>query len=575
MWAVLKKKMSVIIFSLIIICIFFMAALLFQYYKSVSNRLDIIRDYELQPTTSSDVPSIITLPITPEIKVNDAIAIRTVHQEMFAYITSNFDESKLVYEYTKKFSDKWGKSATNQWHIIPIDPHAKNIVLRFELYTPYDDFFDYKNFIAFGDTTTLIEYITALSLPSASISILAIISGFTTIILISLNTIKKTNAYLLPLGFLLIFIGLWSLGQSQRLYFYLVPRHIDRFIYVVSFFLVPECFFFMLSYFYNGLLKKVLHIATCISACLTFICLLLQLFEVVHLFESFQLLIFNFVFGMLLIVVLTIMKLKSNKTKVGIEFLAFFIIMSVLVLFEIDNFLSGDFTNIAFFIRCVLVILSFYVSIRFIRHNAKRSREYKRIRRKLELSRVYTVTQKMKPHLIHNTLLSIQDLCHTSPMEAVDAIEVFSKYLRSSFDSPSNEKLIPFSKELTYIREYIDVQKICYGDDITYEEELNVTNFSIPPFTLQPLIENAVKHGIRKCVEPGCVKLTTDGVDNYVVITIADDGIGFDSKKIEHNSLNTSTGNVLFRLRHLMGATIEIDSIKNKGTKITISFSLE
>ena len=110
---------------------------------------------------------------------------------------------------------------------------------------------------------------------------------------------------------------------------------------------------------------------------------------------------------------------------------------------------------------------------------------------------------QIRPHFLFNTLNSIYVLCEKDPEVAQKAIGEFSEYLRGNFEGLENETVIPFSREIEHVRHYLNLEKMRFGSLLHVIYDLDGSEFMIPPLTLQPLAENAVKHGIMRKKDAG------------------------------------------------------------------------
>ena len=110
-----------------------------------------------------------------------------------------------------------------------------------------------------------------------------------------------------------------------------------------------------------------------------------------------------------------------------------------------------------------------------------------------EASRIQTamLSSQIQPHFLYNTLTTIQEMCYTDPEQAADLIVHFSRYLRTNIDFMDYTDLIPFEKELEHIENYLYIQNTRFGNALVFEKDITVTEFQIPPLSVQPLIENA------------------------------------------------------------------------------------
>ena len=155
----------------------------------------------------------------------------------------------------------------------------------------------------------------------------------------------------------------------------------------------------------------------------------------------------------------------------------------------------------------------------------------------LQLNMVIT---QMQPHFIFNVLNIIYYLCAKDTKLAQTAIDDFSSYLRTNIDSLVSDELAPFSKELEHVKNYLDLEKLRFDEELEIEYDIGPTDFHLPMLVVQPLVENAVKHGIAKSPNGGkLIVRTIEDYDNYYIYVI-DNGVGFDTKKKPANCLQSS-----------------------------------
>lgn len=178
------------------------------------------------------------------------------------------------------------------------------------------------------------------------------------------------------------------------------------------------------------------------------------------------------------------------------------------------------------------------------------------------------LASQIQPHFLYNTLMTIQELCYTDPRQAANTVVRFSNYLRQNIDFMEYKDKIPFSVELKHIENYIDIQRARFGNAIQFIKEIEFETFELPPLTVQPLIENAVSHGIRRHNGQGTVTLSARKLNGHVLISVNDDGVGFDVNSVHSRSLE----NIRCRIEGAMDGEIQIDSRPKKGTTVTIKF---
>lgn len=184
---------------------------------------------------------------------------------------------------------------------------------------------------------------------------------------------------------------------------------------------------------------------------------------------------------------------------------------------------------------------------------------------------------QIKPHFLYNGLNIIAALCRMDGVKARELILDLASYLHHTFDFRNLSKYIPFEDELEFIKAYVRIEQARFRDKLKVEYELDDTSeFKLPPLILQPLIENAIRHGIRKKGEGGTVVLRVKNQEHYL-IEVEDDGAGMSEeqlKKITSEVRRTGSGvgmiNINRRLQMLYGTGLSVKSRPGEGTKITI-----
>lgn len=187
--------------------------------------------------------------------------------------------------------------------------------------------------------------------------------------------------------------------------------------------------------------------------------------------------------------------------------------------------------------------------------------------------RLNVATDRMKPHYLYNVLTAIYYLCETDPAKAQYAIGLFAEYMRTTLETMENRELVAFSRELTEIEQYLSLEKIRFGDRLNIEVDVECDDFMVPPLSIQPLVENAVKHGISPKEEGGTVRVMTRRISGGgAQIVVSDDGVGFDTEKLkELDKSHEGLANVRERIRLEIGGDMTISSEPGKGTTAIVT----
>ena len=188
---------------------------------------------------------------------------------------------------------------------------------------------------------------------------------------------------------------------------------------------------------------------------------------------------------------------------------------------------------------------------------------------------------QIKPHFLYNTLNTISSFCDSDPDKAQELIDDFSNYLRQSFDFKSLETYVPLERELSLVSFYLEIEKARFGDQLIVEFDIDSEiNVRIPLLTIQPLVENAVSHGIRNKDDAGTVKISAKKVLEGLMVSVADDGLGIPQDRLNNllapeSSRGISLWNIDRRLKKLYGAGLIIESQPGKATTVSYIVPLE
>lgn len=175
---------------------------------------------------------------------------------------------------------------------------------------------------------------------------------------------------------------------------------------------------------------------------------------------------------------------------------------------------------------------------------------------------------QMRPHFIYNTMTSIYCLCDQNPKLARQVIMDFTTYLRKNFTAIASATPIPFSSELEHTRAYLAVEQAQYDDSLFVEYDTPHIWFRVPPLTLQPIVENAVKHGRDPYAGPFRIFIKTRKKNSESEIVVADNGRGFDAT--DDSEPHIALKNIQERLEIMCGGSLTITPNYGGGTVVTV-----
>ena len=219
------------------------------------------------------------------------------------------------------------------------------------------------------------------------------------------------------------------------------------------------------------------------------------------------------------------------------------------------------------YVLSALAMYSFILSDQ-IEQDLRNQREIAQQQREIAHERLSVMVLQMRPHFIYNTLMSIHSLCSLDPQKAQQVTMDFTNYLRKNFTAVASDSTIPFSTEMEHSRAYLAVEQAQYDDMLVVNWDAPFTRFRLPPLTLQPIVENAVKHGMDLDSEPLRISIRTRQTKTGAEITIADNGHGFDPNN--ESKPHTTLTNIRQRLEMMCGGSMTILSGSGGDTAVKI-----
>lgn len=324
--------------------------------------------------------------------------------------------------------------------------------------------------------------------------------------------------------------------------------------------------------------KSYMSILLIVSILLTIAAVLLQLFGVMDILKS-QIFIFPFIalgaIGSTVCLIYEGIRLKSKNSR-AVLFSLCPLVTAGLV--DFINSLMG-FAPDRVFIRLGLlltILIQLYLLFRETRQHQKELINYQKMQNELLQMRVSIMVSQIQPHFLYNSLTSIAQLCEKNPTKAKKATIEFSEYLRRNMNSLKEKAPVPFERELKHLETYLSLEKMRFGDDLNVKYDIKATDFLIPSLTVQPLVENAVKHGVGMKEDGGTVTISTREYSDRFEVIVSDDGVGFDTTKApDDGRTHVGMENVRNRLKTMCNAVVEIRSKIGEGTVATIKIPKE
>ena len=258
------------------------------------------------------------------------------------------------------------------------------------------------------------------------------------------------------------------------------------------------------------------------------------------------------------------------KDKKRWQWYAFLLLLISIVL---DYFGVADtifYKDVCFKVMFALTAIAYIVEgIRFVIMSQHAIVREKKLQAELADLRIATMLSQIKPHFIYNTLGTIEQFCVESPEKAKDLVHEFSLYLRGNFVEIGNAAPISIAQEMEHVKHYVSIEQVRFPDiQICYD--IQADNFLVPALTVQPLVENAIKHGLMGLESGGKVEISTyEKTDGYY-ICVKDDGVGFDENELKDGEKHIGIQNIRTRIESMCDGALTINSVKGVGTTATI-----
>ena len=264
----------------------------------------------------------------------------------------------------------------------------------------------------------------------------------------------------------------------------------------------------------------------------------------------------------------------------------------LLLAFEADviataaGFWKGGF--VSKYVFFILFVTSLFVVLRLIPESINAAEKAKKlelqrsqleaekniVEAELKESRIALMLSQIQPHFIYNTLGTIERMCLKDPQKAFDLVRNFSLYLRGNFSELDSVAPIQFEEELKHIEYYVHIEKVRFPDmNIAYDVE--ATEFVLPALSVQPLVENAIKHGLMRLETGGTVVIRSYETPSHFCVEVTDDGVGFDTSLPIDRKKHVGLRNIQGRLKAMVNGDLILESKPGIGTKAVIMIPKE
>ena len=541
------------------------------YLDENNNKINV--NFPLDMDRTKNEVSTIYAEVPTNLEYVNTLFFRSIYQ----YVEIKVDD-EVIYQYNETTNKKFGISMPRKLNIVHLPEGINGKTISISISSPYYKYSGYFSNAEIGESTEVINNIYGKYSLSLILSIVLIFLNLSFMFANSfLYKVKITTPSVFYIFLSGLFVGLWLLCDSKLITFFISNNITNNLMYV---FLI--CFIILVAIFLKKTYQDKYKVSSTILLYLAIINMLVQyvlhfsnILTFVHLMPISLLIIFILFIFYLIYIFKDIKYIKKEKNKLDLLNVVEFVMSFVICILTLVNVLIQNLGNYnmngiigAFYFMFIMVIYA--KTIILVLRKAERSRVYKA---RLKETQNYLMQSQMKPHFIFNTLSAIRTLIMSNPKVAYEMTTNFSKYLRANISTIEPGEKISFAQELDHIKAYVAIERERFKNRIMVVYDIECDNFYLPPLSVEPLVENAIKHGICKKVSGGTVKISSKEYDDRYEVIVEDDGVGFDTTILETSDNTKSVGlkYIILRLKQVSDADFEITSEKGKGTKAVIT----
>lgn len=545
-------------------------------------KVAVVKDYTFREIENSDAPIGIiqeyTFTIREALSADTHLAFYTVHQYVDVYI-----DGQQVYS-LKPSEEQHVKTVGSNWTMLPLYRKDAGKEIRVEITPVYESF--RSRTVEFLVGSQLEIYVDRLvrDLPQLTLGIMAILVGITFLCIALYSLLRKQGSErLAALGLFSIMMGLWRLTDTRFTPFIVPEKPILMFYISAGMLMIGMVpLIKSMQWKFNAVSRRIFDWCCVGTSVICIVLLLLQMFGGVDLRENFLIIHTTIGVGAVIIIGNVIYdRLKYPQNQENVLNKKSSLILVVGVLADIVAFyVKGNSSGLLFSLLAMLLYIlltGVKMMLRYVEQEkelAEKDRILAEQERQLTESRIATMISQIRPHFIYNTLGSIEQLCELQPETAAQLVHDFSCYLRGNFGEMDNPAPIRLSQEMEHVRHYASIEKIRFPD-IEIQFAMHSGDFLLPALSVQPLVENAIKHGLMKLPHGGTVTVSSYETDTHYCVSVEDNGVGFDTAVQLNKGKHVGLRNIRGRVEVMCSGTLTVESTPGVGTKVLISIPKE
>ena len=369
------------------------------------------------------------------------------------------------------------------------------------------------------------------------------------------------------------FAGAYFVFSSKNVALWNKEAILDNYVLVISLMMLVFFTLCLATSLMNGKTKKVgmgLVIISGLSDAILYIGVCKNLINIYDALWPFAIINLTSIIITLCFFISCMINVKSAKER-AILICYFIFLFSIIIDILNVHFLWWQEVYVAKILFLIIFMVGIVIATIEIPKYFAMSLKTSELAKELQEQKLSSMISQIQPHFIFNSLTTIMYLCEENPNLARETLEKFSFFLRGTFDSLGLKECVSINYELDIVKNYLYVEKQRFGDKLEVEYDIKSEDFFIPILSIQPIVENAVRHGIRKRAKGGKVVISTFSDKDYHVVKILDNGVGFSEEIIgEDKNVHVGIKNVKERIKLMTGGTVDIMSKVNVGTEVVM-----
>ena len=489
-------------------------------------------------------------------------------------------DGSVVYRSLPSEQAHLGRSPGRYWALVPMKLDDAGKPVRIVVEDVYGGASSIPR-ILIADKGDLLLSAFRVKWKALTVSLLCIITGFlymVSTLILRLN--RRASLRLLYLGVFTGLFGLYRLTDFSVSALYVSylngnPR-ILRALSLLGGSLAPlflDCFF---SWVYEG--RAVYRRMCAVMGLLPLLVLALLLSGLSDLRELLTLVTVLGYLNLLLLMLLSLPDLLQKRSRGRRDSMGcLYLLMGLACFFDIWSYYRSGGLPVTEITLCIVLLHALVRGVAGVRRAYREQERMQQSRAEIAEQQVTLLIDQVKSHFIYNTMNTIYSLCDLDVDKAKQVIHNFSRYLQINAESVEQTQPIPFLKELAHTRYYLSIETTRFPDRFSVAYDIGCDTFSLPALSLQPLAENAVHHGLLQKEGPGLLEIRTRETPEYWIVTVRDDGVGFDPLSPEEGGPVSHIGieNVRRRIELLCGGTLTLESAPGEGALATIAIPKE